>query len=160
MNHLLRMTLIDAPFSSVIEYVVDFFEEQPHLRVKAIASTTVPVETRIEVVDDRADKARHHEAVALSWKPPLSIFPRFEGLVSVRPHFSGAILSVEGTYAPPGRAFGRIFDEFIGKRLACATMDHLLRRIRIYGEMRYRAFQQSSPTVEELNERNNVYGAS
>lgn len=151
MNHLHRMTIVDAPFSSVIEYVADFFSEHRHLRLKAVASSKVPVETRYEVMDDRTDAVRGHDALALSWRPRVSIFPRFEGTVAVRPHFSGSVLSLEGAYVPPGWIFGRFFDALIGQRLACATMDHLLRELRTYVERRYAQYRASCPTIEELN---------
>jgi hypothetical protein len=145
------MTLLDAPFSSVIEYAADFFAEYPHLRVKAIASTTAPVETRYEIIDDRTDLSRRHDALALSWKPNLRLFPAFEGSVTVRPHFSGSMLALEGCYQPPGGRLGRIFDHVVGEMLAYGTMDQLLRRLRQYIERRYRQYQSACPSVAQLN---------
>ncbi|MDP9018377.1 MAG: hypothetical protein M3N19_08665 [Candidatus Eremiobacteraeota bacterium] len=151
MNHLLRMTLMDAPFSSGIEYAADFFLEHPHLRVKAVASTTTPVETRYEIIHDETDQSRSHDAVALSWKPRWPLFPTFEGSVTIRPHFTGSMLSLEGVYQPPGGFLGQTFDRIIGQRLAYATMDHLLSRLRHYVERRYREYQATCPSIEELN---------
>ena len=152
MSHLVRTTRIDAPFSSVIEYVADFFDERPQLRVKALASTTISVETQSELVDDRIDTVRRHDALTLSWQPRCSMFPSFEGRATVRPRSPGSELAIEGSYEPPGGQFGRVFDRFFGQRLACGTMDHLLARMRRYIERRFRAFQVTCPDIEQLNE--------
>ena len=152
MTSLFRSTLVEAPFSSVIEYVTDFFDERPHLRVKAVASTNIGVETQRELVDDNTDTVYRHDALSLSWQPRWSIFPSFRGRATVRPQSRSSILALEGSYEPPGGLAGRFFDRFIGERLANGTMDHLLDRLRRYIEDRYRAFQQACPTVEQLNE--------
>ncbi len=152
MTSLFRTTLVEAPFSSVIEYVTDFFDERPRLRVKALASTNVGVETQRELVDDKTDAVRGHDALSISWQPRWSVFPSFRGHATVRPQSSGSILALEGSYQPPGGLAGRVFDRFIGRRLANGTMDHLLGRLRRYIEHRYRAFQQACPTIEQLNE--------
>lgn len=152
MNHLLRKILVEAPFSSVIEYVADFFDERPDLRVKALASTNIPVETRSELVDDKTDTVRLHDALTLSWQPRWSMFPSFRGRATVRPQSPGSMLTLEGSYEPPGGKLGHVFDRLIGERLAYGTMDHLLGRLRRYVEYRYHTFQQSCPTVGQLNE--------
>ncbi len=134
-------------------YVADFFAERPHLRVKVLASGTTAVEARSELIEDRIDTVRRHEALALSWRPRWSVFPSFEGgSITVRPNFAGSMLQMEGSYEPPGGHMGRLFDRLIGERLAYGTMDHLLDRLRRYVEHRSRVFGQTCPTVEQLNE--------
>jgi uncharacterized membrane protein len=152
MTSLFRTTLVEAPFSSVIEYVRDFFDERPHLLVKAIASTNIGVETQRELIDDKADAVRRHDALSISWQPRWSVFPSFRGRATVRPQSPGAILALEGSYEPPGGLAGKFFDRLIGERLANGTMDHLLDRLRRYIEQRHLAFQQACPTIEQLNE--------
>jgi hypothetical protein len=151
MTSLFRTTLVEAPFSSVIEYVKDFFDEHPRLRVKAIASTNIGVETQRELVDDETDDVRRHDALTVNWQPRWSVFPSFRGRVTVRPQAPGSILALEGWYEPPGGLSGQIFDRFVGKRLAYGTMDHLLGRLRDYIKHRHLAFHQASPTIEQLN---------
>ncbi len=150
-SHLSCSALVDAPFSSVIEYVAEFFDERPHLRVKGFVSADIRVETRNEIVED-TDAVRRHDALALSWKPTWSIFPSFNGQVTVRPRAPGSALALEGSYQPPGGQLGSLFDSLIGQRLARRTMDNLLKRLCRYVERRHRAFQQSCPTVADLNE--------
>ncbi|MDQ2991483.1 MAG: hypothetical protein M3R30_01525 [Candidatus Eremiobacteraeota bacterium] len=151
MKHLTRSILLDAPFSSVIEYVSAFFDAHPDLRLKSFASTSAAVETRSELVEDRADMVRRHDALAISWKPRWFVFPSFDGSLSVRPQAPGSILAIEGTYQPPGGWAGHLFDRVVGERLAVRTLEHLLRRLRDDIRARHRLFQQSCPTVQELN---------
>lgn len=152
MKHPLQWMLVRAPFSSVIEYTADFFAEHPDLDVKALASSSAHVTTQYEVTDDRTDATRRHDALDLSWTPRWPWFPRFEGHLTVRPQDSYAMLGIEWSYVPPGGFFGRLFDRVAGARLARGTVDHLLRRLCRYVEKRYRDFQASLPTIEELND--------
>jgi hypothetical protein len=152
MTSLFRTTLVETPFSSVIEYVTDFFDERPHLRVKALASTNIGVETQRELIDDKTDTVRDHDALTVSWQPRWSVFPSFRGRATVRSQSPGSILALEGSYEPPGGLAGKFFDRLIGERLANGTMDHLLGRLRRYIEYRYHAFQRACPTIEQLNE--------
>jgi len=119
--------------------------------VKAIASTNVSVATQRELVDDKTDAVRGHDALTISWRPRWSAFPSFRGLATVRPQSPGSILALEGSYEPPGGLSGQIFDRLIGRRLANGTMDHLLDRLRRYINDRHVAFQQACPTNEQLN---------
>lgn len=151
MKHLMRTTLVDAPFSSVIGYVSEFLDAHPDLRLKSLASTSAAVETRSELVEDHADSVRRHDALAISWKPRWSIFPSFAGSLSVRPRAPGSILTIEGSYQAPGGWPGALFDRCMGERLAVRTMEHLLHRLRDDVRARHRLFQQSCPTVHELN---------
>lgn len=152
MSHLVRTTPIDAPFSSVIVYVADFFDERPQLRLKAFASTTISVQTRSKLIEDRIDTVRRHEALALSWYARWSLFPTFEGRITVRPQSPGSELAIEGWYDPPGGQAGRVFDRVIGRRLAHGSIDHLLGRLRLYVERRHRSFQATCPKIGQLNE--------
>ncbi|MDQ6929586.1 MAG: hypothetical protein M3126_02820 [Candidatus Eremiobacteraeota bacterium] len=153
MNHLLRATDVDAPFSSVIEYVGDFLREHPRLKVKAVASSRASVDTRFAIVDDGSDTARLHDALTLEWRPDWPLFPRFSGFVTVRPQSLGSLLELQGSYEPPAGRLGQAFDALIGERLAYGTMDHLLGRLCRYVERRHRDFLKSRPTIEELNAR-------
>ncbi len=151
MKLLTRTTLVDAPFSSVIEYVSEFFDAHPDLRLKSFASTSAAVATRSELVEDHADTVRRHDALGISWKPRWFVFPSFAGSLSVRPQAPGSILAIEGSYEAPGGWPGYLFDRVLGERLAIRTMEHLLRRLQDDVYARHRQFQKSSPTVQELN---------
>lgn len=141
-----------APFSSVIGYAADFFDEHAHLDVKTLASNTTHVDTRYELIDDCTDTVRRHHSLDVSWAPRRPWFPHFQGHLTVRPQDSNSVLSIEWAYRPPGGFLGVLFDAAVGARLARGTMDHLLRRLRRYVEKRYQGFQASRPSVEELNE--------
>lgn len=142
-----------APFSAVIEYANDFFLEHPRMRIHSVAGMRAAVDVEHALVTDLADTARLHEAIVLNWRPRLRLFPNFEGFVSVRPHFKGSMLAIEGSYTPPFGAPGRLFDRIGGRMLAFASLDFLLYRIRAYIERRYRTYVQACPTIEELNAR-------
>lgn len=142
-----------APFSAVIEYANYFFLEHPRLHIRSLGGTRAAVDVQHEVVTDVADLARMHDAIVLSWQPRLPLFPDFVGCVSVRPHFKGSMLSIEGTYEPPFGALGRVFDRIGGRMLAFASLDFLLFRVRGFIERRYRSYVKACPTIEELNAR-------
>lgn len=142
-----------APFSAVIEYANDFFLEHPRLHIRSLAGTRAAVDVHHSVVSDLSDTARLHDAIVLSWQPRLPLFPDFAGCVSVRPHFKGSMLAIEGSYEPPFGKPGRIFDRFAGRMLAFASLDFLLYRLRASIERRYRTYVKSCPTIEQLNAR-------
>jgi hypothetical protein len=142
-----------VPFSAVIEYVDAFFMEHPEMHLRSVGPARAAIDVQHRLVDDVSDTARLHEAITLSWRPKLRLFPNFDGFVSVRPHFKGSMLAIEGTYDPPFGSFGRAFDGFAGRMLAVASLDYLLRRIRADIEKRHAAFVKSCPTIEQLNKR-------
>ncbi len=141
-----------APFSSVIEYAAEFFTEHPNLGVTALPAMTARVRTNAEVKEDHTDPVRRHDALRISWVPRWPLFPNFEGLLTVRPSDSNATLGLEGSYDPPGGSFGKVFDRVIGQQLAMRTMANLMHRLARHIEVRYKNFQASLPTIEELNE--------
>ncbi len=134
-----------------MEYVSEFFDAHPDLRLKSFASTSAAVETRSELVEDHADTVRRHDALSISWKPRWFVFPSFAGSLSVRPQAPGSILSIEGSYEAPGGWSGALFDRVLGERLAFRTLDHLLHRLQDDVCARHLVFKQSSPSVQELN---------
>lgn len=148
-----RYLVTSVPFSAVIEYADAFFTSHPDVHLHSVGPTSAEVHVRHEVVQDVSDAARLHDAITLSWRPKVALFPTFDGFVSVRPHFKGSMLAIEGTYDPPFGWFGRIFDGMVGRVLATASLDYLLRRIGSDIGKRHAAFVKSCPTIEELNAR-------
>jgi len=135
MTQIVRSVEIDAPHERVIDEVAAFFEgRSPQLNVKAIASTTAPVEVRYSLLDDWTHLVRRHAAVTFAWRPHAWAFPRFAATLTVRPQGSKSVLVLEGQYTPPGGGLGRLFDRAIGERLANGTIDQLLREIKQYVE--------------------------
>ena len=151
MNHVLRTTRVEAPFSTAISHVAEFFATHPHLQVESLASARIPLTAESSIIDDATDSARHHEAVLLFLHPKSRLIPHFKGAITVRPHLCGAMLRIEGSYEPPGGVPGRVFDWLLGRWLAIVTLDHLLFSIKRVVEIRHRAFARSCPSIDELN---------
>ncbi len=151
MKHVLRTTRVDAPFSTAISHVAEFFITHPRLRVESLASARIPITAEASVIDDATDSTRHHEALLLFLRPKSRLIPHFKGAITVRPHLSGAMLRIEGSYDPPGGVPGRVFDWLIGRWLAVITLDHLLFSVKRVVELRHREFARSCPSIDELN---------
>ncbi len=153
MTRITRTTLVKAPLSSVMEYVGDFFRQESVLRVETVARVSAPVIVAYELIDDATDVVRRHDACAIRWRPNRRFFPGFRGVITARPHFARACLSLEGEYVPPGGMAGAIFDALVGRWIARDSLGRLLREVADYAESRYRQFESGSPTIEQLNTR-------
>jgi len=57
------------------------------------------------------------------------LFPVFRGTVTVAKHDGGAILAVEGEYAPPLSVLGRAGDRVLGRRVARASLGGFAQRL-------------------------------
>ena len=66
--------------------------------------------------------------VPLSWSVPNNgAFPVFEGFFEIQPEASWQIqLAIIGDYNPPMGALGAVFDAAAGRKIAEATIRHLL----------------------------------
>ncbi|MHB8462821.1 MAG: hypothetical protein ACYDA1_09250 [Vulcanimicrobiaceae bacterium] len=151
MKHVLRTTRVEAPFSTAISHVAEFFEAHPSLQVESLAYARVPITAEARVIDDATDSARRHEAVLLFLRPKSQFIPHFRGAITVRPYMSGAVLRIEGSYEPPGGVPGRMFDWLLGRWLAILTLDHLLFTVKHFVERRHREFVRSCPSIDEIN---------
>ena len=151
MNHIRRTTRVEAPFSTAISHVAEFFSTHPHLQVESFASARIPVTAEASIIDDATDSARHHEAILLFLHPKSRFIPHFKGAITVRPHLLGTDLKIEGSYESPGGVPGRMFDWLLGRWLAIATLDHLLFRLKSIVELRHREFASACPSIDELN---------
>ncbi len=119
-------SLVRCPFSGVIEFSESFFEGDRGFSISPIAAVAAAVEPGTRAVDDLTDDVRRHDALELTWTPRRPWFPLFDGFVTVRPHYQGAMLTISGTYEPPLRAFGRAFDAIVGRFLAHRTLQRLV----------------------------------
>ncbi len=85
---------------------------------------------------------------AVDWAPtgdgPL---PTFSGTLAIEPDedYNAFFAVLDGRYDPPGGIAGRAFDALFGHRIAEATADHLLQRIRDYVEKSYAAEEAGKP---------------
>ncbi len=67
-------------------------------------------------------------------------YPDFDGELTVRADedWNTSILELRGVYVPPGGSLGRAFDRVLGRRIAAATAQSLLKNIAQEFQTRYR----------------------
>ncbi len=125
-----RNAFARCPFSAAIEHAHRFLERialRGSLRELVVASDVSAV-----VVEDFTDETRRHDALELRWQPCSKLFPAGDALLTVRPHApQGTELQFSIAYVPPLGAFGRLFDQCVGRHIAWLTSGLLLRRLRI-----------------------------
>lgn len=89
-----------------------------------------------------------HPRFGVEWAPtgdgPL---PKFSGTLSIESDedYDAFFAALEGQYEPPLGIAGRAFDALVGHRIAEATADQLLHRIRDYVEKAYAAEEAGKP---------------
>lgn len=144
----------DCPFSAAIEFASTFFQAHGTLAVSGSLVVRTDVLTTFEVVLDRTDSSRLHDAVHLDWSPGERLpFPRFSGLLTVRPHDAGSDLTLEGSYEPPFGLLGTLFDTLLGEQIAHGTVRALLRQIVLSLEASWRTYSLAAPDIATLNAR-------
>lgn len=78
----------------------------------------------------RAEAGRGLEfGVHVNWVPmEAELLPSFHGLFRLQndEHYGQTRLVIEGTYEPPLRVIGKVFDAVAGKRIAHGTLRRLL----------------------------------
>jgi hypothetical protein len=77
------------------------------------------------------ERKRFLTRIPLSWKVPENhAFPVFRGFFEVQPQSSRHVqLALLGYYHPPYGIFGAAFDALLGRKIAEATVRHLLEEI-------------------------------
>ena len=85
------------------------------------------VKVEFDTHELRSEAAVFHDRVSLEWHPdPPGPFPSFTGRLTIRPAGVETEFTLKGYYEPPLGQFGAAFDAVIGKRIAQATVVHLL----------------------------------
>lgn len=129
MTRIVRTTWIQAPESTVVDRIQNFFTQHPKLQVKALGSSTASVEVQYYLLYNWLTTAPHGEGVALSWRPAWRGFPSFGATLTLKPAGNQTELVLEGSYEPPGGAAGGFFDWVVGRKLAARTMDAFLNQV-------------------------------
>ena len=137
MTQIVRTMEVNVPRERALDGAAAFFRGRaPDFKVQALGSTTAPVELRYSLLDDWTHLVKRHAGLAFAWRPFTRAFPKFGAMLTVRPHDGASILSLEGSYEPPGGWFGKVFDRIVGERMANRTIDTLLLEIKDYIEER------------------------
>ncbi len=161
MTTLTRRVLIHCPVASAPRMLEAFFqvhgepdEEVARLELGLeanIPGIPAPVSLSHPVVATlkyEAHPSDMHPRFAVKWVPtdddPL---PTFTGTLTVESDedYDTFFVVLDGHYEPPGGLAGRAFDALLGHRIAEATADRLLHRIRDFVEKTYADEEAGKP---------------
>lgn len=144
MDKLLASVHADCPASFAQAFVVTYLREQVPagnafaLRLRLPSGKVglpgfVDLERTVSLTYETGDKAPH-DGILLAWKPESGgPFPKFSGELFAEPDEANAAactLRLFGRYTPPGGLAGRAFDAAFGTRIAQATLEEFLERLR------------------------------
>lgn len=136
----------DCPFSAVVEFSEEALRTRPDVTLSIAPATGARVHVESQLTDDVSDISRKHDALLLSWKPPVAqLFPDFHGVLTVRPAGRGSQMRIQGSYEPPFGLAGRVFDTLAGQFIARLTLRRLLRDIAGVVEHRWKVFRKELP---------------
>jgi len=105
------------------------------VRVPLRLGTSAALEAQYDVrcgIARALDESRLNDVVIVSWEPAArSALPALRAVVSSDLSEDGrtVLVRLDGTYDPPGRGAGALFDAAVGKRIAEASARDFLRRI-------------------------------
>ncbi|HTJ27182.1 MAG TPA: hypothetical protein VMA36_13565 [Candidatus Limnocylindria bacterium] len=118
------------------------YQEVPDRLTRALGGETATVPLRVPVGDLRLEKDvvltlrpkpgyPGYVLLDVAWEPKDGgPYPSFSGTLSVQDEgFGWSRIDLDGTYRPPLSVVGAVFDAAVGKRMAEATADELLRHI-------------------------------
>lgn len=94
---------------------------------------------RFHVLHGR-DASNLNDVLVIGWEPRgTRVVPEFHGILSYDADVdaSSSVLTLTGTYDPPGGALGEVFDAAVGFLIARSTVHDLLRRIACQIETLY-----------------------
>jgi hypothetical protein len=149
--------VVRCPFSVAHDYAEDFLRDaatdgvELHVPLRDLAPTRGGhlrrhVRLVAERIPDEHDPGRVHDALEIDWAAGTRFFPDFHGALRLRiDSVETTRLTLEGTYRAPFGAFGLVFDQLIGRRIARATLRDLLRRLGDAMEQREAEFRAREP---------------
>jgi hypothetical protein len=166
MSRPIATTLVaQLPFSMVIALAaqrlrrVQIREGALGLRLRLFGPTVPYAPTRMVAVAtsierDATDGTRRHEALRIELSPQAGWpAPRFETLLTARPHGSGVRLRLETEYEAPLGVTGRTLDFIWGRLVAAWTMRGFLETLRTGLEEDWRERKTRYPSIAALNAR-------
>ena len=137
----IKQTLhLDCPYVRAKAYLHDALQAAALSRTPqllhlsaSLPGTGIELEKGVRVsYQPTVDPFHFDEPWIVDWTPePGGRYPSFRGTLTVRADedYTGAILELEGSYAPPMGAMGQVFDAALGRRIAGSTMRRLLSSI-------------------------------
>ncbi|GAC1499287.1 MAG: hypothetical protein NVS1B2_22910 [Vulcanimicrobiaceae bacterium] len=135
-----------CPRSAAIGWARSYFDDRERvvsigLPLRALGLPTFLRVYRNAVVEIRdvtvrkGSTPRHEDALHVSWRVTHGgPFPTFSGVLTARADTMHAVLDFDGTYAPPFGIVGGVFDRFVGRHIARASVETLLHDMKRYIE--------------------------
>ena len=157
MTHVYERVFLKCPYARAREYLRESLE--PAVRDRrthrvALTSPARPATLEKKVLvryEEGRDPMRFDEPWRIFWTPEGGgPYPDFGGEIIVRADEAhrGAVLELQGDYAPPRGEIGKAFDMVLGAKIAVATARTLLEQIGSQMEAR---FEQEQTDREALN---------
>lgn len=148
---------VDAPYSVAMDAILRRLRTRKNTLALVVPFRKLGVGTNLGVERDvivafvpmRGAKGAQqlHDEIEFTWEPAGGgPFPAFCGSLRMHPEGSRTELVLSGEYQPPGGKLGEAFDAVIGKRVAEATAQTLLERLKDDLESDFAAIKA---TIEE-----------
>ena len=129
---------VGCPFSAALEHAQEALSRRDGLYLTPSPPLGERVLFTSSSTDDTTNSARRHDALLIAWRPQTpGLFPKFRGVLTVRPQHRGSVLRLNGQYEPPYGQTGKVFDFFAGRIIADRTMHHFLRDLAAEIETQY-----------------------
>jgi hypothetical protein len=136
-THIHAEELAGCPFSIAEEYAAEYLrraerggtEAVLHVPLGGFPGLGKTVSFGFGIRENTEEHGRSHNELALQWMAGTPLLPNFSGTLRFRIAAGGTRIVLDGSYAPPGGALGRIFHAVLGRRIALKTCQDLLRRI-------------------------------
>lgn len=134
---------VDCPFSATIEMIGHLQRNNIERHVGPFSHMRARVQFELSEIRDHTDQTRIHEALVLQWKAHSRIpLPIMRGLITVRPNGLATEVRMEGEYTPPLGAFGKMFDQIIGRHIARRTLERFLDKLHAFIEREWQRERQ------------------
>jgi hypothetical protein len=148
-SHVSAETTAECPFSMAQEYAADYLRAAekggPESVIRVPWGIPVTLEHHVGLTfgmhQDETAHGRSQDEVRVIWKSGSALLPDFRGSIRFRIDGLRTRVAVDGTYAPPFGAFGRLFDGVVGHAIAQASVRDLAHRIAVHLSERERTWR-------------------
>lgn len=141
----LETVYVECPYDTAQRYLAaDLRESTQRKRTMTlrVALSDVNLSKNVLVTFTAGSDPMHMDQPwRVHWTPEAGgPYPDFDGELMVRADedWNTSILELRGVYVPPGGSLGHAFDRVLGRRIAAATAQSLLKNIAQEFETRYR----------------------
>jgi hypothetical protein len=153
--HVAEESVADCPFSMAQEYASEYLRAaEKHGPESAIGLPALrrDVSLTFGLRSDIADDGRAHDEIRLRWRSGVMLLPDFHGTIRFRIDGARTAVLVEGSYAPPFGAFGRLFDRIVGRAIARGSVHDLATRLAAHLSRREATWRACHVAVTEATD--------